>query len=528
MDLTEAPTSLRRADPAGSDGDRPIARRSAWPVVGVTFAMALAVVVRFATVSELWLDEAQTVHIAGLPLGRIPEALRRDGAPPLFYALLHGWMGVFGDANLAVRSLPGVFSVAALPLAWLAGRRLGGRRVAWAALVLMAWSPFAVRYATEVRMYSLAVLLVLAGYLALTDLIARPESRRAVAGVGVVTGALLLTHYWSIYLLIVVGAMLVAVVRRGVEPAVRGARRGLVAMAVGSLAFLPWVPSFLYQLRHTGTPWGGAGKVRSLVDTVFHFAGGYWDPGLLLGMMAYALIALALLGRAVDGRRIELDLRTRPGGRHLAVAGFGTLVLAIVATVVGRSAFAPRYASVLFPLVLLLTALGARAVLDRRIVHAGMAAVVVLGGWAIAPNVFGDRTSAGRVAAALRAGVQPGDVVAYCPDQLGPSVSRLLPDGLDQVTFPRGTSPEVVDWVDYARVNEAALPTPFAEMLLERAGPTHSIWVVWAPGYRTFEDKCQGLLGTLDLARRNNTRAVKLPKNFEKPGLIRFPPPAAS
>jgi hypothetical protein len=131
------------------------------------------------------------------------------------------------------------------------------------------------------------------------------------------------------------------------------------------------------------------------------------------------------------------------------------------------------------------------------------------------------------VAAALREGVQPGDVVAYCPDQLGPSVSRLLPEGIagEHLTFPRQTPPQVVDWVDYAKVNDAADPEPFAQMLLDRAGPTGTVWVVWAPGYRTFEAKCQGLLAKLDLARRTNTRPVKLPsKNFEKPGLIRFPP----
>jgi len=497
-------------------------------VLATGFVLVLAVVVRFVTVSALWLDEAQTVAIARLPLGDLAEGLRHDGAPPLFYVLLHGWMRMFGDGDLSVRFLPGVFSVAALPLVWLAGRRLGGRSVAWAAVILLAASPFAVRYATEARMYSLVVMLVLVGYLAVTELLERPGSRRAAFGVAVVTGALLLTHYWSFYLLFVTGVTLVVLARRSTGPTQVGARRGLVAMAVGSLAFVPWLPSFLSQARHTGTPWGGAGRLRSVVDTVFHFSGGYWDPGLLLGMITYVLIALALLGRAVDGRRIELDLRTRPGGRHLAVVGFGTLVVAIVATVVGRSAFAVRYASVMFPLVVLLAALGTGVLLDRRVRHGLLAAAVVFGFWATAPNVFGDRTSAGRVATALRAGVQPGDVVAYCPDQLGPSVSRLLPDdglGAEHVTFPRGTPPQVVDWVDYATVNEAADPEPFARMLLDRAGPTGTVWVVWAPGYRTFEDKCQGLLGNLDLARRDNTRPVKLPKNFEKPALIRFPPP---
>lgn len=73
-------------------------------------------------------------------------------------------------------------------------------------------------------------------------------------------------------------------------------------------------------------------------------------------------------------------------------------------------------------------------------------------------------------------------------------------------------------------MNEASDPAAFAQLLLDRAGATGTVWMVWAPGYRTFEDKCQGILGNLDLARRNNTRPVKLPRNFEKPGLIRFLP----
>jgi mannosyltransferase len=526
-DLTEAPASERVVAPAGTPRPaRPAPAPTPWPALAVGFVVALGVVVRFATVSALWLDEAQTVAIAKVPLRQLPEALRHDGAPPLFYVLLHGWIRVFGDSNLSVRFLPGLFAVAALPLMWLAGRRVGGPPVAWAALVLLAASPFAVRYATETRMYSMVAFLVLVGYLATRELLDRPRSRRAAVGVGAVTAALLLSHYWSLYLLAVVGAIFAALALRGPSPAREGARRGLLAMAVGALLFVPWVPSFLYQLAHTGTPWGGSGRLRNMIDTVFAFSSGYWDPGLVLGMLTYALIALALLGRGVDNRRIELDLRTRPGGRHLAIAGFGTLAVAILATVAGGSAFAVRYAAVLFPMIVLLAALGITVFLDRRVRYGLLTAAVVFGFWGIAPNVFGDRTSAPRVAAALKAGVRAGDVVAYCPDQLGPSVSRLLPAAFpaDQLTFPRRTGPQLVDWVDYAATNKAADPTAFANLLLDRAGRTGTVWVVWAPGYRTFKDKCQGILGTLDLARRDNTRPVKLPKNFEHPGLIRFPP----
>ncbi len=108
--------------------------------------LVAGLVLRFWTRSDLWLDEALTVNIAARPLHQLPTLLRRDGAPPLYYVLLHFWMGVFGSSDLAVRSLSGVIGVATVPLAWLAGRRLGGRTVGWAAMLLVATSPFAVRY----------------------------------------------------------------------------------------------------------------------------------------------------------------------------------------------------------------------------------------------------------------------------------------------------------------------------------------------------------------------------------------------
>ena len=127
--------------------------------------VVVGVALRLTTRSELWLDEALSVSIASLPIGDLLEALRHDGHPPLYYLLLNGWMGVFGDGNEAVRSLSLVCSLANLPLLWLAAREHAGRIAAWAALLLLASSPFAIRYATEARMYALVSLLVTVGWL---------------------------------------------------------------------------------------------------------------------------------------------------------------------------------------------------------------------------------------------------------------------------------------------------------------------------------------------------------------------------
>src|SRR5664280_214888 len=108
-----------------------------------------------------------------------------------------------------------------------------------------------------------------------------------------------------------------------------------------------------------------------------------------------------------------------------------------------------------------------------------------------------NRTQAGEVAAALAPRAKPGDVIAYCPDQLGPAVNRLLPAGrYQQITFPRGTGPTYVNWVDYAAASHKGSPVRFGQQLERMAGPDHQIFVVWYGSYQTFGTKCEQILQT--------------------------------
>jgi mannosyltransferase len=456
-------------------------------------AMVFSVVIRFVARSHMWLDEALTVNIARLALGQIHGALRRDGAPPLYYYLLHFWMQGFGTSDTAVRALSGLFSCATLPFVWLAGRRIGGRTVAVAALVLVTTSPFAIRYATENRMYALVGLLTAAGVVALQQVLRRPTAAN-LAAVAVLTGLLLYTHYWALYLVGVTMLWLVWQAWRGPAPRRHGARLALGATVVGCLTFVPWVTTFVYQSRHTGTPWAKPADFAAMVNAVTSFAGGATSQGRALALLYFALAGLGLFGVARGAFHIELDLRTRPRGRVFAAVVAGTLAAAIVGGYVSRSAFQARYAWVVFVPLVLLVAMGLATFADRRVRAGVLAATAAFGLASAVPNIWTSRTQAGEVAATLARLGQPGDVVAFCPDQIGPATNRLLPPGrYREITFPRGTGPEFVNWVDYAAASRAGNPATFATVLERMSAPTHQIWLVWAPGYQTFGTKCETL-----------------------------------
>jgi hypothetical protein len=388
--------------------------------------------------------------------------------------------------------------------------------------VLIASSPFAIRYATEARMYSFAALLVLIGFLALSNALEEPTGGR-LAVIALVTGTLLLTHYWAVYLVAATGLALVPLARRG--PQMHAARRALLAMAAGGLLFVPWLPQFLYQARHTGTPWAYSPTPVSIVDTLNDYAGGHRWLAPFLALTLLGLIALGIFGRSVDSHHVELDLRTRPRARPLAVAAFGTMGLAVAAGMLTHAGFVTRYTAVVFPLVLLIAGLGATALIDERVRTTVLAVAGVIGLGVAGQLATYNRTQAREVARAIALDAQPGDLVAYCPDQLAPGVSRLLTAPVRQVTYPRWGSPEVVDWVDYAGVNRRTDAHAFAHRLVAAAGP-HQIFLVWARGYRTFRGRCTVLASQLTALRPGRTTEVLARGDrFERAALYRYPAP---
>ncbi|MBW7882161.1 MAG: hypothetical protein H3C34_05925, partial [Caldilineaceae bacterium] len=160
--------------------------RMTWGVLLIVLA-GLAVRALRLTWQPLWWDEGYSIYFATESLPRMLYLTAHDIHPPLYYALLHGWIGIWGGANPVVdRTLSVLLGVAALPLqAWLAWTLFPGRRrVLWLALFLLAASPMHLFYSQEVRMYGLAMLFSMWSSAALWRLVERmkTQSVRQVLG----------------------------------------------------------------------------------------------------------------------------------------------------------------------------------------------------------------------------------------------------------------------------------------------------------------------------------------------------------
>ena len=161
-------------------------RLPAFAVAGLAL-VALALRVPGAATRSLWLDEAWRANIAVAPTWAAfwHEVLGSGsggiGAPmaPLFALALRGLALAVGRSAAGLRALPLAASVAAVPLAYLVGRRLFGRAAGLAAATCFACYPAAVIYGQELKPYSVDVLVVLGLLLLAERAVRRLDSPRA-------------------------------------------------------------------------------------------------------------------------------------------------------------------------------------------------------------------------------------------------------------------------------------------------------------------------------------------------------------
>ncbi|HEU4701534.1 MAG TPA: glycosyltransferase family 39 protein [Conexibacter sp.] len=309
-----------------------------------------------------------------------------ESTPPLYYLLTWGWTRVAGDGEAALRTVSALALVAAVPVAYLALRRLAGERTALATAALTAVSPLLGWYALDARAYGLMVLTALLSAWAFGAVLERASARR-LALWALAAAAALWTHWFAGFL--VLGEVVALLwLRRGTWHGV------LLAGGAALLALAPLTGLLREQTGDDRAAFIAAdGLLDRLEQLVRQFGAGVnvprtWLEGALLALGLTALAVGALLtarascvrqGPAEGPWRTQLavgqPLPSRDGARALlALAAVGLLVPLALAASGLYDRFNVRNVLYLWPL---LAALAAPALLRLRAVP--LAALLALG-----------------------------------------------------------------------------------------------------------------------------------------------------
>ena len=300
------------------------------------------------------------LDVHGRSLGQVLSAVHdTEKTPPLGFML--AWLFARGsDATVLVRLPSVIASVATVPLLYLLGARTVGKAAGFAAALLYALSPFAIFYGSENRAYGQVACLVVLSTLALV--IALEDRRiRWWALYVLATAAAVYTHYIAALVLVPQAAWALWTHRES-------ARQQLVAGGVVVLLFVPWLPFFVTQARHSGAEARRLATLlpltsSSFVKTPLKALAGHPFAALaqVPGKAPLALFGVAVLGLAVAAaadvlqrHRVARPSLAAPGVLLALLAVFPLVALALYSLRPHTSFYVTRNLAVAVPYALLL------------------------------------------------------------------------------------------------------------------------------------------------------------------------------
>ncbi len=372
---------------------------------------------------SIWLDEATSIVTAKRTLPDLIAWTAVDIHPPLYYMMLHVWLAL-GDGEVQVRLLSVVFGTCSVGVLYLLCRRLFNRWLAFSAALLLVASPLHVWYSQETRMYAMLTLLaLLMAYFMARALL--DGKRWAWIAYLVCAIAALYTHYYAFFVLLFLNVVALYLLWRGlIDGNVFWRWVGLQALA--GVAFLPWLPTMLNQIRAGGGSWvgrSGAPGLRALGTAATSFTVGpdsqWYTP--LLRRVAYAAFGLLCIVGALS------PLRRRQSSTGMAFALIYLVVPILTAWLISqvKPLYSVRYLLPFLPAYYILIAQGldmlrpaGSGVKNVRTVLSALA----LGGLLLVSSigVVGSATHQQHadwrgIAAHVVDQSQPGDVVVFAP-----------------------------------------------------------------------------------------------------------------
>jgi mannosyltransferase len=304
---------------------------AALPREGMTLLALLAIMLLGAalrfyglSVQSLWAFELASWEFSDRDtLSQVIQGVQSDIQPPLYFLVLHFTQWIFGDSEWALRLPSALAGWLCIPAIYLLGRRLYSRREGLIAALFLAvlWAP--IYYGQEARSYSMLILLsILTSYFwwdVMLNLRYRMELPKREATWYIICAVLCAYVHYSGLLLVALQGVALAALAYG------NLRKTMLLYVPVALAYLPWLPSAIYQYSEQRGDWIGDPTLSALPD-YFQFLFGRSG---LLSLAAWTLLSFLLI-RGWDDLRPRRKGRGVPPGALLAAWALGSFVVAYV------------------------------------------------------------------------------------------------------------------------------------------------------------------------------------------------------
>ena len=313
-------------------------------ILWLAFALRVSGLARF----DFWYDEAgQALAAQAEDIQQTLRVASRDfGSSPLDHLVTRLTVRLVGDSEFGLRFAPAAWSLLTVAILFACGEALRRGLGGWAALYA-ALSPFAVRYAQELRFYALGLLLGSA-LIWLAVLVARGRLRPTALAWGagaLLAAATLYTHVYSF--LAALGGLAIIALASPRRPDLRRAIWYAGALLAGLIAFSPWLlGSFNARPHPLGTSVFSAQELRIVLagfELLTPTGGSVTD-------LPAAVYPTAMLGLSLAALLLALfNARRAPWLPGLALAVGVSALLVIAATLSARYFFSQRQFLFLLP-----------------------------------------------------------------------------------------------------------------------------------------------------------------------------------
>jgi len=379
--------------------------------------------------------------------------------PPLYFIILHFWIGLFGSSEIVLRAPAAIFGVLSVLIIYWLGCTLFNRRVGLIASFLSAISFEHIYYAQQVRHYSLLLLLSLLSFWLFIQILKRNRKWHYPCYF-LVNILLAYTHVFGLFIIAAQIFFLIVFWTK-----YRPKRFKLLGVQLATVATLPplallLVPVAMSMAQHGF--WTSEPSLTTVYDTFLVFAGG--QTLLLLTFFILAVIAPLSITRIEGKWVLRKPLESLKGiSWNIRLEAINEVVLLMIwlllpivsAFIISRITtpiYVIRYLIGASPALYLLVAKGLTNLKVKGILYPALLIILLLSVPNLANHYHEERMQWREVAALVELKAQQNDVLVFCAHYYQCSFDHYYHGNLEEFGIDRKVEDtrQIADFVNGA------------------------------------------------------------------------------